>query len=91
MKKIKVIFISIAVSLAIGGAFGATNFKAPCEYMTQYILYNGNYVQAGTYGLDYFCVGSLGVCTWYKPWPTSDWYPCRAGTYVSFEAFNKNK
>lgn len=89
MKKIKLVFVSIAVSCALTAAFATTHFKAPCEYMTQYRLYNGSYVLAGTYALDYFCIGSLGVCTWYKPWPTSDWTPCRTGTYYPIEDLNK--
>ena len=90
MKKIKLVFISIAVSFAITAAF-ATRVKAPCEYMTQYININGNYTMAGTYGLNYFCVGSVGVCTWYKPWPSSAWTPCRSGSYFPIEQLNKKK
>lgn len=84
MKKMKIVFVSIAIVSGIGAAL-ANRVKAPCEYTTQYRLYNGSYVLAGTYGLDYYCVGSLGVCTWYKPWPTSDWTPCRTGTYLPLE------
>jgi hypothetical protein len=91
MKKIKIAFISLAIAIGVGGAFATTNVKAPCEYMTNYVLINGSYVLAGTYGLDYICTGSLGVCTWYKPWPTSPWTPCRSGTYITFEDFNKKK
>ena len=84
MKKFKFILMSTTIALAIGGAF-AFKFKAPCEYSIQYRLYNGNYVLAGTYAVDYVCSGSLGVCTWYKPWPTSDYVPCRSGTYIPIE------
>ena len=90
MKKIKFVFVGLAVTGAISAAF-ATSFKAPCEYMTQYFNTNGSYTMAGTYGLDYFCVGTVGVCTWYKPWPSSDWTPCRAGSYRPIEEFNKMK
>lgn len=92
MNKIKFAFVSIAVATALGGAFATTHVKAPCELMTQYRLYNGSYVLAGTYGEDYFCVGSqLNVCTWYKPWPTSNWTPCQAGSYYSLNELNKIK
>jgi hypothetical protein len=84
MKRIKFLLISIAIVTALGSSF-ATRVKAPCEFMTQYRLYNGSYVLAGTYGLDYLCTGTLDVCTWYKPWPTSSWTPCRAGTYIPAE------
>ena len=90
MKKLKFALVSVAIVGAITAAF-ATRVKAPCDYMTQYVLVNGSYVLAGIYGLNYFCVGSLGVCTWYKPWSTSDWYPCRAGTYLPIEQLNKKK
>ena len=81
MKKIKFVFISISIIIGVGGAFATNMVKAPCEFMTQYRLLNGSYVPAGEYAVDYYCVGTLGVCTWYKPWPTSDWTPCKAGTY----------
>jgi hypothetical protein len=85
MKKIKLVLISIAIVGAIAGAFANTREKSLCEYSTQYRLYNGSYMLAGEYGVDYYCVGTLGVCTWYKPWPTSDWTPCRSGTYFSLD------
>lgn len=85
MKKIKFVLVSIAIVGAITAAVATTNFKAPCEYATQYRLYNGTYVLAGEYAVDYYCVGTLGVCTWYKPWPSSDWTPCRTGTYLPLD------
>jgi hypothetical protein len=91
MKKIKFGLISIAIVGAIVGAFATTNFKAPCEYMDQYVNINGTWTYAGTYGLDYYCVGSVGICTWYKPWPSSDWTPCRAGSYFPLSPLNKKK
>lgn len=90
MKNFKILFISIAIALGVGGAFATTNIKAPCEYMTQYRLYNGSYVLAGAYGEDYLCVGSpLTICTWYKPWPTSNWTPCQTGTYWPIPQLNQ--
>jgi hypothetical protein len=85
MKKIKVLFITLAITGAIGAAFATMVVKAPCEYSTQYRLYNGSYVLAGQYAIDYYCVGTLDVCTWYKPWPSSDWTPCRTGTYLPLD------
>ena len=81
MKKIKLLFISISILTGVGGAFATNMVKAPCEFATQYRYVNGGYVLAGEYGWDYYCVGTLGVCTWYKPWPTSDWTPCKTGNY----------
>ena len=87
MKKIKIALITIAIVSAIGGAFATrVPAKAPCEFMPQYRLYNGSYVPAGQYGVDYLCTGgSLDVCTWYKPWPASDWTPCKQGTYLPLD------
>lgn len=91
MKKIKFALVGTAIIGGISAAIATTNFKAPCEFMTQYVNLNGEYVMAGTYGLDYFCVSSVGICTWYKPWPGSDWTPCRGGFYFPIEEFNKLK
>jgi hypothetical protein len=85
MKKIKFVIISTAIVCAITAAFASTRVKAPCDYATQYRYYNGSYILAGEYAVDYYCVGTLGVCTWYKPWPTSDWTPCKSGTYLPFD------
>lgn len=84
MKRIKLVFVCTSVLLALGSAL-ASNFKSPCEFSTQYRFYNGSYVYAGTYGVDYICTGTAGVCTWYKPWPAGDYIPCQAGTYVPIE------
>ena len=81
MKIMKFIFICVGIVIGVGGAFATNTIKAPCEFMTQYRFVNGSYVLAGEYAVDYYCVGTFGVCTWYKPWPTSDWTPCKTGTY----------
>jgi hypothetical protein len=85
MKKVKFILISVSIVGAITAAFASTRAKAPCDYATQYRYHNGSYVLAGEYAVDYYCVGTLGVCTWYKPWPSSDWVPCKSGTYLPFD------
>jgi hypothetical protein len=84
MKRIKLIMVSTSVVLALGTAF-ASHFKAPCELQMQYRLDNGSYVPAGTYGVHYICINTLGVCTWYKPWPSSDYMPCKEGAYYPIE------
>lgn len=82
MVKIKVAFISIAVILAIGGAF-ATRPRAICEEQTQYFKWGSIYLPAGQYGVHYVCIGSAGICTYFKPLPTEPYgyVPCRTGTF----------
>ena len=88
MKKWKLFFVSIAIALGIGGAF-ATNKSRICEYYEQYVLVNGVYVSAGTYGIDYVCFNGPGICTFYKPTPSSPYYPCRTGEYYQIPSIKK--
>jgi hypothetical protein len=84
MKKWKLLFISIAIVMGIGGAFASNSSSkcAPCSYANQYILWNGTYVFAGEEGVDYGCVGGAGVCTYYKPGLGSPYMPCQYGFYT---------
>ncbi|HEX6429378.1 MAG TPA: DUF6520 family protein [Niastella sp.] len=80
MKKIKIILVSSAIFLAIGGAMASK--CALCEYYVQYRDFNGVYMQAGTLGINYYCSDEINTCTYYKPHPTSNYVPCQWGTYV---------
>jgi hypothetical protein len=84
MKKIKVAMISMAIILAVGGAF-ATRPKLDCTDFQQYYRFGLNtYLEAGQFGDDYICLTSVGVCTYYKPFPDSHpnfYAPCRNGIY----------
>jgi len=84
MKKFKLIMMAGSVLLGVGGAF-AFKTKAPCELLPQYRYNNGVYTPAGEYAVDYVCSGSLGTCTYYKPWPTSNYIPCQSGTYIPIQ------
>ena len=81
MKKIKLSIMTLAIVLSIGGAF-ATSPRAPqdCQAATQY-YYNGSYVLAGKLGIDYLCVSSSSVCTYYKVGTT--YVPCMNGNYCT--------
>jgi len=82
MKKWKILFISIAIVVGIGGAF-ASNYKTCdiCVYYDQYWLHNGTYQYAGEEGVDYACVGTAGICTYYKPGMSSPWTYCQFGAF----------
>ncbi|OQP40361.1 hypothetical protein A4D02_15710 [Niastella koreensis] len=84
MKKLKVLFITTAIVLALGSAF-ATRVCNVCDYSTQYIFSMGAWQDAGEIGYDYVCTGTTGVCTYYRPNPIfqPNYYaPCKAGNYV---------
>lgn len=82
MKKIKWTLMSLAVSLAVSGAWFTRPGHDDCSNSVQYIFSGGSYVLAGEVGVDYICIGGDGTCTYY----TSDnvnFYPCQFGTYCT--------
>ncbi|MFL5747465.1 MAG: hypothetical protein ACJ751_22515 [Niastella sp.] len=93
MKKWKVIFISIAIVVGIGGAF-ASNY-GPCRicgYYDQYRFTNGSYVLIdGEQDVNYACVGGIGICTYYKPTLLSAYLPCHFGIYTPLDGLNAKK
>jgi hypothetical protein len=88
MKKIKLAMISVAIILAVGGAF-ATRPKVDCTSEPQFFRFGLNtYLPAGEYGMDYTCISSVGVCTYYRPAPITNpnyYLPCRIGFYWAAE------
>lgn len=85
MKKIKWTFMSLAILIAVGGAF-ATRPHWDCSQMTQYHLVGGTYVQAGVEGIDYICATGSEACTYY----TSDgihYFQCQVGSYCTANCF----
>ena len=82
MKKWKVIFISIAIVVGIGGAFASNDLKSICYTYNQYRYTGGTWVDVGEEGVDYACTGGIGVCTYYKPTLLSAYLPCHLGVYV---------
>lgn len=84
MKKIRIALIATAVVLAVGGAYGTRPARG-CESSTQYRLSAGGYVEAGRFGIDYTCMQSGNVCTYYKPDPINQpttYAPCKVGTFL---------
>lgn len=91
MKKWKVLFISIAIVMGIGGAFASNNRKLICEYYIQFRYTGGMWVQLGEQGVDYDCVDGVGICTYYKPFPSSPYLPCHIGIYTPLDFITKKK
>jgi len=88
MKKIKWTFMTLAIVLAISGAF-ATSLHQDCKGAVQYKLSGGNYVLAGTLGVDYICVTpSSAICTYYKVGST--YTPCMNGIYCTSNCRTSN-
>jgi hypothetical protein len=86
MKKWKVIFLSIAIVVGIGGAFASNyNQRMICAYYNQYRYTGGAWVLLGEQGVDYDCVDGVGICTYYKPYPSSPFLPCHIGIYYSLD------
>ncbi|HMH20303.1 MAG TPA: DUF6520 family protein [Puia sp.] len=79
MKRIKLIIMSSAILLSIGGAF-ATNRHQDCRYATQYVFNGGTYVYAGEAGYNYVCMGNGGNCTYYQV--AGGYALCQTGTYT---------
>jgi hypothetical protein len=84
MKKIKVVLNSVAILVALGGAF-ATSYCKECEDHEQYIPARESYGKAGEYGIDYNCSVGFGACTFYYPDTVGRpgrLAPCREGLYT---------
>ena len=82
MTKIKWVLISFVVLAGIGGAF-ASKPADFCETLTQYYKFGNAYLPAGEYGVDYYCLGTVGTCTYYLSDPSNpnSYVPCRTGTF----------
>jgi hypothetical protein len=83
MKKMKVILLSAAILIAVGGAF-ASKRDPLCGACPQYFKFGFNYYPAGEYGVDFICLTGLGTCTYYhnNPMFPNSFAPCRPGIYL---------
>ena len=86
MKRIKITIMTLAIIFSIGAAFG-TKPPQDCTASTQYFQSGGNYLNAGVMGVNYACVGTIGVCTYTKSGNT--YTGCQAGTYTAIGIKNK--
>jgi hypothetical protein len=84
MKKIKIVMVSMAIVIGVGGAF-ANRINTDCTSHPQFYRDGMYYVEAGDYGVDYTCAGTIGVCTYYRPNPVTNpnyYLPCRNGFFT---------
>jgi hypothetical protein len=84
MKRIKAIFIIVAILVAIGAAY-ATRPCDACAFADQYYDNGSGYTYAGEYGSDYLCLQYGGICTYYRPYPIANpdyFVPCRLGRFT---------
>jgi hypothetical protein len=74
--------MALAAVAALASAFATRPSCFQCEHMPQYRLYNGQYIPAGDFGLDFDCdVDITSTCTYYKPTGSQTYLPCREGRY----------
>jgi hypothetical protein len=84
MKKIKIILNTLAITIAIAGAF-ATRMYMQEDDQHQYIPVNNTYKAVGDFGVDYNCYDSNMVCTFYLTDSVArpkQYLPYRRGQYV---------
>jgi hypothetical protein len=89
MQKFKWSILSIAVILAVCGAF-VTRPHFDCSTATQYYYAGGTYNEAGEEGVDYTCTNGSGTCTYYTTNGIT-FYPCQAGLYCTQNCFVREK
>ena len=81
MQKFKWSILSIAVILAVCGAF-VTRPHFDCSTMTQYYYQGGVYFVAGEEGVDYTCIDGESVCTYYTN-NGQTFFECQPGQYCT--------
>lgn len=80
MKKIKLIIMTLAILLSIGGAF-ATRPHYDCTFSTQYFWNGSGYSPAGTFGISFICMAGVNSCTYVLV--NGGYTQCRVGTYTA--------
>ncbi len=81
MKKVKFMFIALAILLSIGGAF-ATRSRIDCRFATTVLSMVGWGLCSGrcNEGNDYFCAQGPGICTFVQS--GSNYVACQTGVYI---------
>lgn len=93
MKKLKLGLMAAAIVVAVSSAFASKPPDDLCYMELQY-WYNGSYHEAGEYGLNYYCSGSTGVCTYWRPDPVGQpnyYQACKIGTYNPINPMRKGQ
>lgn len=79
MKKVKFMFIALAILLSIGGAF-ATRPSLDCRFSPQFYKVGSSYSPAGQEGVNYICNQGPGICTFVQV--GSNYAACQTGIFV---------
>ena len=87
MKRIKLVIMTAAILLSIGGAF-ATKIHQDCRYAQQY-YYNGSGYTAvtGELGTTYICMDTPGTCTYYLA--PGGYATCQLGSFQRLQNAQK--
>lgn len=86
MKKMKVTIMTLAILLSIGGAFATRLSDPPCYGTIQYHKVGNSYNQCGTIGVNFDCVQSADVCTYWLNPSTNQYEACHQGTWAFIPA-----
>ena len=77
--------MTMAIGMAISGAYAIAVRTNPCEYQDQYYRIGNTYYPAGIFGVQYACTTlPTYVCTYYRPNPFQPNYyqPCKTGFFI---------
>jgi len=80
MKKIKLIIMTTAILVSIGGAF-ATRPHYNCTFSTQYFWNGSGYSPAGTFGINFICQTGANSCSYTLV--NGVYTQCRVGIYTA--------
>ena len=85
MKRLKLILSSVAVIIAVTGAFALRDQQPPCTNLPHYYFDGSHYQPAGQLGIDYLCQAAPNndTCTFIRE--NDSFIPCRYGTHISVD------
>jgi hypothetical protein len=86
MKKLKLVFIALALVAGIGGAF-ASRPDNGCEFSQQYYYNGASYLPiSGEYGVTWYCEYTpAATCSYYRPNPmVPNYAACKLGFFHQF-------
>jgi len=83
MKRLKLILSSLAIIIAVTGAFALRDQQQSCSSLPQYYFDGSRYQPAGQLGVDYLCEAASNndTCTFIRQNDT--FIPCNYGARVS--------
>jgi len=82
MKRLKLILSSVAIIIAVTGAFALREQQQPCTNVPQYYYNGSRYQPAGQLGVDYLCQAASGSDTCTFIWQENKYIPCSFGTHT---------